>query len=219
MDEPTRGQERKGSRIVSSGARQRILSRVRQALAPLENRAAYPEYADRSVVTLPDGVDLWTHFTEQFGRVHGRSMTDVNELSRYLLEHGWARGYCDPTLQASVGDKLGAGFQLEYTFQRDRADDYQFGITRAVGIIAESGSIVVNDATTSSRLGSLAPWVHIAVVRPGDIWDTIPTALQRFGDDPNTIWITGPSKTADIEGILIEGVHGPGEQICLRLDY
>ena len=33
--------------------------------------------------------------------------------------------------------------------------------------------------------------------------------------DPNIIWVTGPSKTADVEGILIEGVHGPGIQIAL----
>ena len=35
------------------------------------------------------------------------------------------------------------------------------------------------------------------------------------GDSPNIMWCTGPSKTADVEGILIEGVHGPGEQIAL----
>ena len=39
--------------------------------------------------------------------------------------------------------------------------------------------------------------------------------IAALGDDPNTIWVTGPSKTADVEGILIQGVHGPGIQIAL----
>jgi L-lactate dehydrogenase complex protein LldG len=39
-----------------------------------------------------------------------------------------------------------------------------------------------------------------------------------LGSDPNIIWCTGPSKTADVEGILIEGVHGPGVQIALLVD-
>ena len=115
--------------------------------------------------------------------------------------------------------RLGPGIAVEYAFDRARIDDYQFGITRAAGAIAETGTLVVNDALTSSRLAALAPWVHVAVLRPGDLWPDLPAALAQLGPDPNTIWITGPSKTADVEGILIEGVHGPGEQICLRLEW
>jgi hypothetical protein len=42
-------------------------------------------------------------------------------------------------------------------------------------------------------------------------------AILDLGSDPCALWVTGPSKTADVEGILIEGVHGPGIQVCLRL--
>ena len=35
--------------------------------------------------------------------------------------------------------------------------------------------------------------------------------------DPNIVRMTGLSKTADVEGILIEGVHGPGRQIALLM--
>jgi L-lactate dehydrogenase complex protein LldG len=51
-----------------------------------------------------------------------------------------------------------------------------------------------------------------------EIHRTIPEAIAALGDSPNIIWATGPSKTADVEGILIEGVHGPGEQIALLMD-
>jgi len=59
--------------------------------------------------------------------------------------------------------------------------------------------------------------VHIAVVERTTIFADIPHAVAGLGSDPNIVWITGPSKTADVEGILIEGVHGPGQQIALVL--
>jgi L-lactate dehydrogenase complex protein LldG len=204
----------------AGSARERILARVRAALESTgeAGRAAYPDYVDGVASTLPAGVDLWRHFTEQLRGVNGRAMESVETLAAFLRERGWMRGYCDPALRTSVGERLGDGFSVAYEYDRARIDDHQFGITRAIGAIAETGTIVINDATTSTRLGALAPWVHVAVLRGQDLWPDIAAALARLGPDPNTIWITGPSKTADVEGILIEGVHGPGEQICLRLE-
>ena len=46
----------------------------------------------------------------------------------------------------------------------------------------------------------------------------LPAAVSAMPADPNIIWVTGPSKTADVEGILIEGVHGPGIQIALLVE-
>jgi len=48
-----------------------------------------------------------------------------------------------------------------------------------------------------------------------DALPILPEAVAGLGNDNNVIWVTGPSKTADVEGILIEGVHGPGVQIAL----
>jgi L-lactate dehydrogenase complex protein LldG len=59
--------------------------------------------------------------------------------------------------------------------------------------------------------------VHIAVLDPATIAPSIPESIRRFGESVNLIWVTGPSRTADVEGILIEGVHGPGIQIAYLL--
>ncbi|MEZ5300889.1 MAG: LUD domain-containing protein [Verrucomicrobiales bacterium] len=98
-----------------------------------------------------------------------------------------------------------------------RYDDYQFGITRADGAIAETGTAILTDTHTADRLAALTPWVHVAVFHEADLCRTLGDAIACFGAERNIIFATGPSKTADIEGILIEGVHGPGEQICLCL--
>ena len=154
-------------------------------------------------------------FAERLALVNGIALTDPVALVARLRENKWLHGYCDPALWPALAPFFGADFIVETTYDRKRVDDYVFGITRAVGAIAETGTIVLNDATTSRRLGALAPWVHIAVVERAKIFSDLPEAVAGLGPDTNVIWVTGPSKTADVEGILIEGVHGPGVQIAL----
>ncbi|HEX3731023.1 MAG TPA: LUD domain-containing protein [Opitutaceae bacterium] len=196
-----------------------ILGRVKAALGQLPQRAALPEYdAELAVVRkLLAQRDLFEVFAERIQLVHGEAQSDPEAVARRLREGGWMKGYCDPDLWPRLAPYF-AGFKVETAFDRTRIDDYDFGITRAAGAIAESGTIVLNDATTSCRLGALAPWVHVAVIALADLHPDLPHAVSKLGDDPNVIWCTGPSKTADIEGILIEGVHGPGVQIALVLD-
>lgn len=199
--------------------REAILSRVRAALSPLAQRAALPEYEAeiavmRQLIAGRDRVEL---FSERLARVNGRALTDPAALVDTLRANQWLRGYCDPALWPRLASYFGADFTVESEFDRTRVDDYAFGITRAAGAIAESGTIILNDATTSARLAALAPWTHVAVLERAQIFPDLPQAVAALGRDPNVVWITGPSKTADVEGILIEGVHGPGVQIALVL--
>jgi L-lactate dehydrogenase complex protein LldG len=203
---------------MSTESREAVFSRVRIALRPEMVRTPYPTYDDREVITLAAAADAWSAFEARLQEVHARMFTAAAALADFLRGQGWTRGYCDPSLRTAVGEKLGTGFNVTYEFDLARIDEHQFGITRAAGAIAETGTIVLNDATTSTRLAALAPWVHIAVLEPRNLWRDIPAALRQLGDDPNTIWVTGPSKTGDIEGVLVEGVHGPGVQICLRVE-
>ena len=198
-------------------SREKILSRVNAALAPLPKRAALPDW-DRDLVVLREahaGVDRWTLFAERFAAVNGRPVAALADLVSYLSANATFHGYCDPALWPQLQSAFPAQFTIETEFDRTRVDDFQFGITSALGAIAETGTIILSDTTTSRRLGALAPWVHVALVRRETIFLDLPAAVSAMPADPNIIWVTGPSKTADVEGILIEGVHGPGIQIAL----
>lgn len=203
-----------------SNDRDIILSRVRSALAPLSDRARLPDW-DLELAEakkLVGAEDPETVFTRRIAGVNGRAFTDAAICLGALLQGGWKRGYCDPTLWPLLSRHLPEGLEVSLDFDRARVDDYDFGITRAVGAVAETGSLIIDDASTSHRLAALAPWVHIAVVSRKNIHTFLADALSELGDDPNVILVTGPSKTADVEGILIEGVHGPGQQWALICD-
>ena len=202
-----------------SGDREEILKRVGQALAPLAERSPYPEYDVGLTRTYVDGeVDPWKRFKLMLLAVNGRVFESISDLGQWLLESGHLHGCCDPDLIDRLQPVFPAGLSIATVIDRSHIDKYAFGITRARAAIAESGTLILDDTSTWRRLAALAPWVHIAVLRRSDLWLDIPAAVDNLGNDPNVIWVTGPSKTADIEGILIEGVHGPGEQICLLVD-
>jgi L-lactate dehydrogenase complex protein LldG len=199
-------------------SRAAIFAKIESATAALKIKAAYPDYDMSIVHSQPKlkGEDLREVFVRNFAYVNGRTMTSTAELITFLQETQQLHGYCDPALYDSIGSQLAAaGLTVETEYHRDRYDAYQFGITRATGAIAESGTVIIDDDRTSHRLAALSPWVHVAVLERSEIHRTIPDAIAAFGNSPNIIWCTGPSKTADVEGILIEGVHGPGEQIAL----
>jgi L-lactate dehydrogenase complex protein LldG len=93
--------------------------------------------------------------------------------------------------------------------------DYDLGITTAQAAIAETGTLVLESECERHRLASLVPPVHIAIVDAASICLTLGEALAALGRDdklsPTITFITGPSRTADIELTLAIGVHGPQE--------
>jgi L-lactate dehydrogenase complex protein LldG len=101
---------------------------------------------------------------------------------------------------------------------RDRIRDAEFvadvGITSADYGVAESGTLALLAAPGQGRAVSLLPPVHIAVLRSSDIVYELSELFERVekerGDLPSALtFITGPSRTADIELVLTVGVHGP----------
>jgi L-lactate dehydrogenase complex protein LldG len=93
---------------------------------------------------------------------------------------------------------------------------YDVGISRVQAAIAETGTLVLDAEHERHRLVSLVPAVHIAIVEATQIYQTLgeTLAVLRRGTEevsPTITFITGPSRTADIELTLAIGVHGPQE--------
>ena len=92
---------------------------------------------------------------------------------------------------------------------------FDVGITTAQAAIAETGTLVLDSARERHRLVSLVPPVHIAIVDASTIRATLGEILTMLQNDeelsPTVTFITGPSRTGDIELTLTIGVHGPQE--------
>ena len=190
-----------------------VFQNIRQALAKRSEsqRAAMPDWRDETVVCRVPGTfeSLAEHFRFKFQAAGGIVITGHGELAKFIEGRGLKHGYADPALGLEM-----AGVELERVLDRTRVDDYEFGITRGTAAVAETGSLLITERDTSSRLAALVPWVHIVVLETSQIVPDMPSALRLLGDDRAALFVTGPSKTADVEGILIQGVHGPGVQVC-----
>jgi len=83
------------------------------------------------------------------------------------------------------------------------------GITEADYLLPETGTLVLRSSAEQPRAVSLLPRIHLAIVRPEMLR---PDLYQVFAEAKNShyiVFITGPSRTADIELTVTLGVHGP----------
>jgi L-lactate dehydrogenase complex protein LldG len=96
----------------------------------------------------------------------------------------------------------------------DQLYDFDAGVTDVTYAVAETGSLVIQSSAAHGRAISLVPNVHVAIVEPKNCVADLLDLMEKLGETGvgnNVTIITGPSKTADIEGALVVGVHGPGE--------
>ncbi len=98
---------------------------------------------------------------------------------------------------------------------RREAATRAIGITSADYALADTGTLVMLSSVAEARLVSLLPPIHIAVVARETLLSGLDELLTRVPKPADVsssmVLITGPSRTADIEQILVRGVHGPGE--------
>ncbi len=100
--------------------------------------------------------------------------------------------------------------------------DIDAGITSTIGAIADTGAIVLWPTPAEPRTLSLVPHTHFAVVEAKNIYASMAEIMERGNwaakMPTNALFISGPSKTADIEFTLAFGVHGPKELVVLIVE-
>ena len=101
------------------------------------------------------------------------------------------------------------------------------GITGVDWVLAESGTLVLSSVTEGAQVASLAPPIHIALYRRSQLVGSLDEVLAKLAissspDRPTpgraVVFITGTSRTADIEQILVRGVHGPREVYAILVE-
>jgi len=83
------------------------------------------------------------------------------------------------------------------------------GITEADYLLPETGTLVLRSSSEKPRAVSLLPRVHLAIVRPEMLRADMHQVFAEAKDSNYLVFITGPSRTADIELTVTLGVHGP----------
>jgi len=120
------------------------------------------------------------------------------------------------TLQLAEGLQRQGIELIDGDFRR-RAAEADLGITGANFALAETGTLVLESTPEPIRLASTLPERHAVILDPRKILADLEAAtpwLRRFAATlPRhyLAYITGPSRTADIERVLTIGVHGPKE--------
>jgi len=183
---------------MNNSARESILGSIRTHLAaspPVDEHPVKPE--NPVILSNSDPVN---QFKESVESVSGRCIitTDATDALNQIITD----------LKAQ---------RIAYSDNPPNAHDifsFDVGISTAQAAIAETGTLVLDSSCERHRLVSLVPPVHIAIVNASAIVETLSdalTLLQQKEISPAITFITGPSRTADIELTLAIGVHGPQE--------
>jgi len=92
------------------------------------------------------------------------------------------------------------------------------GITEADYLLPETGTLVLHSSVEKPRAVSLLPRAHLAIVRPEMLRADMHQVFAEAKDGNYLVFITGPSRTADIELTVTLGVHGPKNLYVWMMD-
>ena len=193
--------------------------------------AAHGEEVSARAAAVFEGTAV-ERFRQALEAVAGRCLVVKGEaeaadaLRRIIVERGARRiAVTDSPLAqrvAALAESLAAensGDESELFKDAGAADlfDCDLGVTGAQWGVAETGTLVLESDAERHRLASLVPAAHVALIEAGKVGQTLGEVLRAINERGEAglcraiTFITGPSRTSDIELTLAIGVHGPAE--------
>jgi len=169
-------------------------------------RGSLPELPADLVTLFRERAEASASTTERVDREH-----DVpGAVARYLDAHRLPKSGCVWPALAGL-DWAGAGVSLA---ARGANGEDAVGVTGVFCALAETGTLMMTSGPDAPATVSLLPETHVAVVPAERIvalmedgWDL---ARAQFGQLPRAVnFISGPSRTGDIEQTIVLGAHGP----------
>jgi L-lactate dehydrogenase complex protein LldG len=144
-------------------------------------------------------------------------------------EKGWNRvaWHGHPLVEPLLAGVPCATYRVDETAvgcDKDALEACDAGLSACETLVAQTGSILVSSATCGGRGLSILPHAHVVIATTnqivGTVGDALDLARQRHaGRLPSMLsFITGPSRTGDIERILVLGAHGPKELFVILVD-
>ena len=160
-----------------------------------------------------DRSELLAQFTEELTKVNGNLVhTKAEDITNKIIGFIESRGMDRIHLEPHVLDEH-ALQKAGITVSHVPDPGIRVGVTKAICGLADTGSILIVDGEGDPLQASLLPEIHIAVLCASRILPSLTNALALpiLTQARSAIFITGPSRTADIEMSLTIGMHGPRE--------
>lgn len=197
--------------------KEKMLKSIRHAL--LQKREnPYPDFEDSQLYKdEQEGLDIT--FAREFTLVSGKfvycegEIAVIENLIALVEEMEVNKIYAwEPEVQ-----ELLKTYGFPFLSTDNDFSSAQIGITSCEALIARNGSIMISNANAGGRRLSIYPPIHIVFAKASQLVMDIAHAMQiiqeKYGRNlPSMLTtITGPSRTADIEKMLVLGAHGPKE--------
>ncbi len=213
-------------------ARDRILSRLESARGDRKSVGVPPVPSGKEIFADYPGGDLVTRFQEKLSSLRGECFvsSSIDELARKLeqvlgeLPEGQVVSQDTQFLRA-VTQRLSPRARDVARSSTWSLENHEFGsfvasITTADAFFARTGSVALRSTTAGGRRLSVLPPVHIVLGTTSQIKSSPENWFSEIKNDPTWSFgtiISGPSRTGDIEKILVLGAHGPKRLVILLL--